>query len=382
MALRLRRGTNAERQTITPLQGELIYVTDTKKLYIGDGATQGGVLVGPFDAATFDIVNDVTPQLGGNLDLNGNSIVGTGNININGTITATGNIGLGDNVSDEITVTGVINSDLRPAIDDTYTLGDISRQWKSLWATQVNVDTTLAVGTRIAKLGGPIEDSSAVLWDAETDTISVNNVIAANLDGNLTGSVFSDDSGTVLVDAINSTLGTGLLLLTGRTIRVPDELILDTDKVSQFKYGVDGNPDNMAYLNLTGARGTVEEPTSVQVGDLIGSFASAGWNGSDLETKTLITSAIDSVTGTNPRPGKFLFSVHDFDGNYSTYASLNSRGVFENPIFKATPFANATARDAAIPSPEAGMVIFNENDDLPGQAKLQCYNGTTWVDLT
>ena len=45
MALRLRRGTNAERQLITPAQGELIYTTDTKALYIGDGATAGGIIV-------------------------------------------------------------------------------------------------------------------------------------------------------------------------------------------------------------------------------------------------------------------------------------------------------------------------------------------------
>ena len=45
MALRLRRGTNAERQLITPAEGELIYTTDTKALYIGDGTTAGGVVV-------------------------------------------------------------------------------------------------------------------------------------------------------------------------------------------------------------------------------------------------------------------------------------------------------------------------------------------------
>ena len=45
MALRLRRGTNAERQLITPAQGELIYTTDTKALYIGDGTTAGGIVV-------------------------------------------------------------------------------------------------------------------------------------------------------------------------------------------------------------------------------------------------------------------------------------------------------------------------------------------------
>jgi hypothetical protein len=42
MALRLRRGTDAERLTITPVESELIYTTDTKELWIGDGVTVGG----------------------------------------------------------------------------------------------------------------------------------------------------------------------------------------------------------------------------------------------------------------------------------------------------------------------------------------------------
>ena len=45
MPLQIRRGNNAERQQITPAVGELVYVTDTKVVYIGDGTTQGGVPV-------------------------------------------------------------------------------------------------------------------------------------------------------------------------------------------------------------------------------------------------------------------------------------------------------------------------------------------------
>ena len=40
-------------------------------------------------AGTVNIIDDITPQLGGNLDLNSNNITGTGNINITGTVTAT-----------------------------------------------------------------------------------------------------------------------------------------------------------------------------------------------------------------------------------------------------------------------------------------------------
>ena len=46
MALKLRRGTNAGRTAITPAEGEPIFTTDTKQLYIGDGTTAGGVVIG------------------------------------------------------------------------------------------------------------------------------------------------------------------------------------------------------------------------------------------------------------------------------------------------------------------------------------------------
>ena len=42
MSLQFRKGSNAERLTITPLNGEPIWTTDTHVLYVGDGVTVGG----------------------------------------------------------------------------------------------------------------------------------------------------------------------------------------------------------------------------------------------------------------------------------------------------------------------------------------------------
>jgi hypothetical protein len=46
MALQIRRGLESARTSFTPIQGEILYVTDTKRVYIGDGTTVGGTQVG------------------------------------------------------------------------------------------------------------------------------------------------------------------------------------------------------------------------------------------------------------------------------------------------------------------------------------------------
>ncbi len=46
LKLLIRRGLDADRQNIVLTEGELGYTTDTKKLFIGDGQTQGGIVVG------------------------------------------------------------------------------------------------------------------------------------------------------------------------------------------------------------------------------------------------------------------------------------------------------------------------------------------------
>jgi len=51
---------------------------------LGDGSSLTGI------SATADVVDDTSPQLGGNLDLNSNDITGTGNINIAGNLTVNG----------------------------------------------------------------------------------------------------------------------------------------------------------------------------------------------------------------------------------------------------------------------------------------------------
>jgi len=106
MSLQLRRGSDAERQLITPLEGELIYVTDVQKLYAGDGSTVGGRLVSGIN----QVVDDDSPQIGGDLDLNTHNLIGTGNVSIIGSVTANSASISGDIISSGNITGGVISA--------------------------------------------------------------------------------------------------------------------------------------------------------------------------------------------------------------------------------------------------------------------------------
>lgn len=139
MSLRIRRGTDAQRQGVVFDLGEPVWTTDTKQFFIGDGISAGGTnilansagvgLVWNNSTLKFDatgggggggggitaIVQDTNPTLGGNLTLGGHNISGTGNISITGSLSTSGTAsftgGLGANLnlnSNNISGTGSI----------------------------------------------------------------------------------------------------------------------------------------------------------------------------------------------------------------------------------------------------------------------------------
>ena len=338
MALRLRRGTDAERLLITPLQGELIYATDTKLLFVGDGTTPGGTLV-----------------------------TGSG----------------GDN----FTINSMLDTDLTGlANDEVLIYNSGTEKWEP---GVINVDD---LGD--ALLGTP-QENDILTYDGENWTnsdIFIGSIAATGtLDGDVTGSVFADDS-TLLVDGISGTLSNGVIVIDNETISSPNLFLggeiensilvkANTDTLIVNRAGYDGGLSVLGTISIEGARGTKTSPTALQVGDFIGNYVMSAYDGADYTVKSIVLGQIDTATVDNPLPGKILFALHDYEGNYTAGVSVNSRHHLEAPVMKFTPFADTTARDAALPTGvvEAGMVIY-----LTATNKLQINNdGTTsgWVDL-
>jgi hypothetical protein len=380
MALQVRRGTNAERLGITPAAGELIFTTDTKQLYVGDGTTAGGItsIAGTIDS----LLADTTPQLGGTLDLNNHDITGTGNINITGTIQASGNINLGDGVgSDVINIGGVMSGDLVPNADATHDLGSTTAYWKEAFISQLTVDSQITAERVQADI---IADDSTIVFNSATGQIaaaqitgtftgnvigsvtgSVTGNVTGTLDGDVTGSVFGDDS-TPLVDANNN-------VLTASKLTIP--VIAPTDPAGGITFETPGEPSRLLLQrNSDSAIGD-----TTPVGRLI-----FGYKVGDALPVT-----ITSVSVTNdqlaiiPQPGG--------TPDYNKYMKLYKTGTVQ--ISMAGEISNApgdaklevggavlyepmttTVRDAL--TAEAGMVVFNTTD-----TKLQVYDGSAWVNL-
>jgi hypothetical protein len=72
-------------------EGDLVYNSTDNALKYYNGTSWVSITAG-----LSDVVSDTTPQLGGNLDVNGNSIVSASNGNINITPNGTGNVSLGN----------------------------------------------------------------------------------------------------------------------------------------------------------------------------------------------------------------------------------------------------------------------------------------------
>lgn len=161
MALRLRRGTQAERDDagFIPDSGEPVWTIDTKRLYVGDGTTPGGNLITASGGGSITGITDTT----------------TGSVLALSDLAATFSVDIEMDAAADITLSAT--SQLNGAGQISLT-GDI---------TGGNFSGNAATFTSVTSIGG--------------------------LAGDLTGSVFADDS-TLLIDGVNGKI-TGTISTTG-----------------------------------------------------------------------------------------------------------------------------------------------------------------------
>jgi hypothetical protein len=162
-----------------------------------------------------------------------------------------------------------------------------------------------------------------------------------------------------------------------------------------YYYGTAEKSDKSDTLNVSGIYRTAtasSTPDSIVVRDTNSEITAAKFNGAFVGNATSATTAtklttprsINGVTFDGTASIEIPFDANLLGGttikstvvnssltSVGTLSSLRVNGYIKQPVY-----ADATARDAAITAPEAGMTVF-----LTSTLKFQGYTGSAWVDL-
>lgn len=223
-----------------------------------------------------DIVNDTTPQLGGNLDVNGNSIVSTSN----------GNITLAPNGTGKV----IISGDLQ--VGGTTT---------TINATNLDVadlNITVAKGSANAAAangaGLTVDGANATLtYDSTNDRWAMNKSLATNLVGNVTGNV-SGNAGTVTNGVYTTDTGTVTNTMLAGSIA--------NNKLANSSITINGSAISLGGSTSVGTVTSVSGTGTVSGLSLSGSVTSSG---SLTLGGTLDLSSPPAIGGTTPSTGAF-----------------------------------------------------------------------------
>ena len=339
MALRLRRGTDSERQLITPVEGELIYTTDTKLLYAGDGSTVGGTLVTGGGAGGSTTLNALTDT-----NLSGatqNDVLSYNSGNSKWEPVAVGGLNALelDNLTDVYLPGAAYNGDALMFDGAVWTARSVSDFFAEQQNYKINIvgdDSTIMIDTDDLSItgssingnsfnginflasgefsgnlkgstkaaGGQVvinngtDGTDAVFTGAlvgnvtgNTAGIHTGNVTGdltgatfgshiGTVDGDLQGSVFADNS-TLMVDGINSEIFANLVETNFVQAAGPTAITMSSGATGNtvILSGItSGNFGNETALTIDSSKGTLASPQDTIAGDVIGALKVRGLN--------------------------------------------------------------------------------------------------------
>jgi len=404
MPLQIRRGLEAERTQITPtnglVEGELLYVTDDKKLYIGTGSVgehQGLVITGfnagdAKDAAADAFADGEHTNITFTYDDEAKSLSAAVNLSdYIGTIKA--DAFKGSVVADDSTilvdsVEGVLRGTLVGTVTGNVTgnvVGNVTG----------NVTGNVA-GNVVGNVTGSLEGDVTGSVFADDSTILVDGV-----DGRILGPVFSNVTGNLLSSTgstiINNTTRSATLneitlegsaTITGNPVFVANliSIVAGTPSLTEPVLAVASitSSNNLGgSLSLTRGRGTLVSPSIVENGDEVGSLEFGAHDGSGfVSVANIIASVNGTVSFGQPAPVDLAVNVSNGTA-VNTVATIKSSQIEFVVPPKLPVVADDTARTTLIPTAAAGMLIFMQSGTTPAATNtVQVFDGTNWVNLT
>jgi hypothetical protein len=405
--LRIKRGTKTQLQTspgYTPSEGELVYTTDSKEVFVGDGTTVGGTPVSVSTQNLEDLgnVQALAAQKDQILVYNGSNWAATDNpsLDLRGNIYGDDSTLLVDAINGQIV--GPVNT--TSVVSSGNIVGDLVGDVTGSLTGNVIGDTT---GTHFGDVQGSLTgdvsgsifaDDSSLLVDAVNGKLT-GNIDAVDLiaDNGLIGQIaIAPIGGTNQITTLDTNLSTMFITManTNGTIAVtrkmqigspvasvPDAKVTLYSGLAQHTnieaIGVYDNDTTQNHgIAISRARGaTKDSPTALASGDGLGSFTLFGYNGVGYRPSGGVRGMVSGTPQSAYVPSDIELYVSGAGGAPDPVfraKSADKVGEFLGPLKLAS--YTATERNAL--TPEEGWVIFNTTD-----SKAQIYANGAWRDM-
>ena len=365
MPLQIRRGTDAERTAMTqPLAaGELIFVTNTNRLWIGNGTTLGGVPVtdysdeqardiaasifvaGTHNSITF-AYDDALDKINATVDLSDYQGVIKAAA-FNGSVVANDSSLLIDGNTGKFNLSGSVGTDILPDTDVAYDLGSATYRFRDLYLSGSSINlgaaTITATGTAVnlpagSTIGGSaigipggdlnvniVADDSTIIVNTTTEVVTAQGGFI----GNLTGSIVGNVTGNVTGNINGLVIGTAGSSLVGNVTGNVNGIVTGTAG-SSLVGNVTGNVNGI----VTGTAGSslVGNVTGNVIGDVIGNVSG------DIKGSVFGQDSTMLVDATNSKLTGILASdlVETPDGSIGITFAANTSASFSASFHNGT----------------------------------------------
>ncbi len=374
MALKIRRGTDAQRQGKVFESGEIVWTTDGQQLWVGDlVGTPGGVPVVGANVAGYGLIYNAEDQV---LEVSG---------------LTTDDVEQGTNANRKY-FSPTLAQDAAASLFTTGSHTNIEFQYDDV-DQKINATVTL---DGIGILNVQDDTSPSLGGDLTLNSHNITGTGNINITGTLTGTSFTgnllaSDSSTVINGTSKALTISSIAFNTGGGYVTGNQLVVQTSSNAFVTQSYNAsNPwisflqnqgSNAAVTNVTFARsrGTTVSPTTIQTNDQILNIAAAAYTGSAYTPAGALVCLANGAVSAGVAPSAWVFRAADSAGVLQSSFAVSGDGVQANKVFQIASYTT-TQRNALTPA--YGQMIYNTTTNT-----FQGYQNTggvtpEWVDLS
>ena len=337
MSLRIRRGTNAQRTSITFDLGEIVYTTDTQKLYIGDGVTAGGKNLLETSAGNGFTFNPTTQQIDfaiGNLNLNTAQVSESSNLYFTT-----------ERAQDAVGAALVAGNAFNTGV--TFTYDDANNRITAVSTgglTNISADTNPSLGGNLSTGAFNISGNGSIT----ASTITATTGLGANLPLNgktINGTGNINITGSITATTNNSSAITGTSTNAGfaGVTAIGGLYAVSNNNPAIRLAGITDGQFNNSRLDIDAFKGTVDVKTNTVAGDSLGGIYIRGYHNSTyIVAAGIIASWNSDAQLTTAFPASTLLFFANGNGNVSNLATFDGKtGIFNSPVAQTTVYSVA-----------------------------------------